>query len=202
MELLRRLWPKVKMFGPLAAIVAVVVIVFVTDLAMDGGEGSEPENDAALGPGVAAASPLPPTETAPTVAPTTSAALTPTAAPTAVSNTVASMRDETRKADLAAIKAALAKYHDEEDEYPDTGGNIATACIFPDLDPLCDLDLDPLPSDPRGDPSKNGYWYKSDGKTYVVMAEVELPQNATPTVCPDNVNASLDRENLYCVTDK
>jgi hypothetical protein len=59
-----------------------------------------------------------------------------------------------------------------------------------------------LPSDPRGDPSKNGYWYASDGRTYTVIAEVELPQNASPTVCPANVSKSLGREYLYCVTDK
>jgi hypothetical protein len=109
------------------------------------------------------------------------------------------MRDERRKSDLEAVRAALEKYYDKKKEYPSTGGNAQTMCTYPDLDALCKLTdfLDPVPADPRGDSATNGYWYISDGKSFTLIAEMEIKANVSPQGCPQvPVKTKTD---LYCV---
>ena len=81
-------------------------------------------------------------------------------------------RDNVRVQDLGAIQQALAEYRQDHDGYPDTGGSIQSLCAFKEFDEGCKLDsvLDPLPVDPLGDPAINGYWYGSDGTTYILYA--------------------------------
>ena len=182
---------------PIVVIVAVLAAVITTDLATGGAHEPKPENQAALGPGAAAATsrpktPLPPTSTR-----------TPTAAPTTVSGPVVEARDKTRKDDLEQMAAALKKYYDKKKEYPSTGGNLQTVCTYKDDDAGCKLEdfIDPIPTDPLGDPGANGYWYASDGKSYTLIAAMELPANAmSPESCPEAAPKHTKKANLYCLT--
>ena len=127
---------------------------------------------------------------------------TPTPGPTAVPGVVAQQRDQQRLEDLAKIKAALEQYRNDKGEYPSTGGNIQTACTYKDIDALCELGdlLDPIPTDPMGDPVDNGYWYISDGKTFTIIAGMDSPANALPAKCAEGVAQHTKKSNLYCLT--
>jgi len=195
----RKTWLTVRVIAPIMAIAAVVVAIVVTDSVMGGADEPEPENLAPLGPGAAAATPIPPTAAAGMPAPT----VAPTQTPTPITGPVAEMRDARRMEDLGLLKAALAEYYEEEDEYPSTGGNIQTVCNYPEIDALCEIEdlIDPIPTDPSGDPGKNGYWYTSDGKTFTLIAGMELEANATPGRCPELAARHTDKDNLYCLRD-
>jgi hypothetical protein len=109
--------------------------------------------------------------------------------------------DQQRRDDLEAIAEALQEYNDRFGVYPTTGGNLQTACVFPDLDALCQVAARVGPErlkDPRGDAVAYGYWYSSDGATYRLYATLES------AVSPDEVcrtnDASLRlKPNLYCI---
>lgn len=134
----------------------------------------------------------------PTQPPAATAAPGPTATPAPPG--VRDERDRTRQDDLATIQQALADYRDENGEYPDTGGNVQSLCVFEDTDAGCALleVLDPIPRDPLGEPaSENGYWYASDGRSYTVYAQRE--SEALPA-CPDHPPHLQDFESLLCVT--
>ena len=190
----RNLWLTARVALAIVPIIAVVTAIVATDLATGGADESKSENQAGLGPGVAAATPRPKT---PLPLPDTPA---PTAGPTAVPGAVATIRDTTRKTDLANVQAALEQYYAKKKEYPSTGGNAQTLCNYQDIDALCKIEdfLDPIPADPRGDQATNGYWYVSDGKTYTLIAEMEIAGNVTPQGCP-KVPVST-KTNLYCVS--
>lgn len=87
----------------------------------------------------------------------------------------ADVRDQARQRDLTAIQQALAQYRLDHNRYPDTKGNIQTLCVFKEFDLGCKLEalLKPLPIDPLGEPTTNGYWYVSDGTTYTLYAQRE-----------------------------
>ena len=195
-RLTRRDWLRIAT-APIITIVAVVAAIIATDLATGGAHEPKSENQAALGPG-AAAGILRPTPHPPPHKPT------PTAGPTALPSPAADALDQTRKDDLESIRAALEKYYDKKKEYPSTGGGIQSMCIYVELDAGCKLKdfIDPIPSDPRGDPAVNGYWYISDGKSYTLIAVVGLPANATPQSCPDIAarHTGKPNTNLYCLS--
>jgi len=194
------------MIAAIAAIAAVVIAIVITDLSTGGADEPNPEDQVAV-PSGAAATPLPrtpvPRTVLPTVPLTTSPTPAATAASTAVPGEIAEARDNTRKDDLQQMAAALEKYYDKKKEYPTTGGNLQTACIYQEIDAGCKMKdfIDPIPSDPRGDAGANGYWYNSDGKSYTLIADMELPANATPQDCPDEAVKNLKdaKTNLYCV---
>jgi hypothetical protein len=194
-RLTRKDWLRIAT-APIITIVAVVAAIIATDLATGGAHEPKSENQAALGPGAAAGillpkTPLPPPNTR-----------TPTAAPTVVSGPVVEARDKTRKDDIERMAAALQKYYDKKKEYPSTGGNLQTLCTYVDIDAGCKVKdfIDPIPSDPRGDPAMNGYWYTSDGKSYTLIAAMELPANATPPgSCPEAAAKHTKKPNLYCL---
>ena len=48
-------------------------------------------------------------------------------------------RDAQRQQDLLRLAAAVTAYHDEENAYPKTGGNIQTLCVYQELDAGCAL---------------------------------------------------------------
>ena len=107
-------------------------------------------------------------------------------------------RDVRRQQDLVAIQQALEQYRQENDEYPNTNGNIQSLCVFADSDAGCDLleVLDPLPQDPLGDPANNGYFYSSTGDAYVLYATREgdqLPE------CGEHPAHLGKIDSLYCV---
>jgi len=194
-RLTRKAWLRIAT-PPIITIVAVVAAIIATDLATGGAHEPKSENQAALGPAVAALTPRPRTPLPP---PNTR---TPTPAPTVVSGPVVEARDQTRKDDLQRMAAALEKYYDKKKEYPATGGNLQTACTYKEIDAYCKLKdfIDPIPADPLGDPGANGYWYASDGKSYTLIAAMELPANAMPKNCPEAAAKHTKKTNLYCLS--
>jgi hypothetical protein len=107
-------------------------------------------------------------------------------------------RDAQRVLDLAAVEQALADFREENGDYPDTEGSIQSLCVFTDFDKGCDLQdvLDPLPQDPLGDPAANGYWYASDGDSFVVYAQRET--DSVPE-CDEHPDHLQDFDSLLCV---
>ena len=112
-----------------------------------------------------------------TLGPTFTPGPSPTVGPTVPTQSPTPMpggrdRDAVRVGDMQSLQAALSQYFDDEDEFPNNGGAIQTLCVFTEFDAGCDLleVLNQIPSDPLGDPSVNGYWYQSDGRTYTLYA--------------------------------
>lgn len=112
-----------------------------------------------------------------TVGPTFTPGPSPTESPaqataTVVASVGGSDRDQVRQQDLAEIQQALEAYRADKGEYPNTHNNIQTLCVYEGDDIGCALKdfLDPLPQEPLGDPSLNGYFYQSDGERYVLYA--------------------------------
>jgi hypothetical protein len=198
-RLTRKAWLRIAT-APIIIIVAVVAAIIATDLATGGAHEPKLENMAPPLPS-GAASPLPRTP-APTTARTPASTRTPTAAPTTISGPIAAARDKTRKDDIERIAAALEKYYDKKKEYPSTGGNLQTVCVYKDDDAGCKLEdfIDPIPTDPLGDSTANGYWYASDGKAYTLIAAMELPANAMPQNCPEAAAKHTKKTNLYCLS--
>ena len=107
-------------------------------------------------------------------------------------------RDNIRVQNLDALQQALAEYTLDHSGYPNTNGGIQSLCAFKEFDEGCKLEsvLDPLPVDPLGDPAVNGYWYASDGATYILYAVREgdlVPQ------CPERPDHLKKFESLMCV---
>lgn len=125
---------------------------------------------------------------------------TPTPGP--VSAAVARARDQMRVSDLYRIGVALDQYRKDKGEFPSTDGNIQSGCNYADLDVLCKIKdyLDPIPSDPTGDPVDNGYWYVSDGKTFTLIAGVDSPADGTPAMCEQRFYDHTRKTDLYCLT--
>ncbi len=107
-------------------------------------------------------------------------------------------RDVARRQDLETIARALEQYRDENGSYPDTGGGIQTLCAYQELDVGCALEevLAPLPGDPLGDPTLNGYWYASDGSHYTLYA---LRESDQLEACPEQPEHLREFESLLCV---
>jgi hypothetical protein len=191
-------WRKLLPYTPIAAIIVVIAAALGMDLAF-GGPGTPKFNNTAPPPeairATIAAAPVSPTPYVPL------AAATPTAGPTAIPGFLAQLHDQTRLDDLAKIVAALEHYKKDKGEYPSTGGNIQTLCTYPDIDAGCKLKglLDPIPSDPAGESVINGYWYSSDGKTYVLIAGMETAANATPGQCEQRFVDHTRKPYLYCL---
>ena len=104
------------------------------------------------------------------------------------------IRDEQRRRDLSAVSAALNTYRMRHGVYPATGA-VHSLCYFP-ADAGCKLQevLFPLPRDPQA----RGYWYQSDGSSYVLFAALEGPPVASdcPRPMPYIIGAS---NSIYCV---
>jgi 4-amino-4-deoxy-L-arabinose transferase-like glycosyltransferase len=82
------------------------------------------------------------------------------------------VRDGRRVQDMAALNGALAKYFDKHGMFPDNGAGIQTLCSYKGDDVGCKLEefLVPLPQDPSGDSTTNGYFYESNGSSYTIYA--------------------------------
>ncbi len=106
-------------------------------------------------------------------------------------------RDFLRLGDLAVFGQALEAYEKENGRYPDTGGNIQTLCAFREVDAGCDLEelLSPLPEDPLGDASGNGYWYASDGSWFAVYAQRESQRFDACEEHPDHLQ---EFDSVFC----
>ena len=109
--------------------------------------------------------------------------------------------DADRRRELQAISDALAEYHRVHGSYPSTANNVQTACNYP-IDKLCQL----MPAlgkdgflDPRGSPDRFGYWYKSDGSSFILFASMESEVGADNS-CPDERHLRDERvQNVFCL---
>jgi hypothetical protein len=181
----------------LAALAVVVVAIVATDLATGGHTEAPPPLGTAYPTREAMAGPRPTRTPRPPTA--TPHPLTPTVTPTPQPG--GGQRDLQRAQDLERIRAALEEYYDKEGSYPSTGGNMQTLCAYKDLDIGCKLTevLEPLPAaDPLGDPLVNGYWYASDGESFVVYSIQETaPAPNVPRCEKPEALKGFDR--VYCV---
>ncbi len=108
-------------------------------------------------------------------------------------------RDARRLSDLEAIAKALQAYKDKKKTYPETGNRVQSACVFQNLDKLCeiksDVGLEKL-QDQRGG-NTYGYWYSSDGKTFTIYASMEAA-SAGGDRCPADASV-IKAPNLFCL---
>ena len=192
-------WRKMLPYAPIAVFVAVIIAALWMDIAFGGPDNPKVDNSAAPPEVVRATIDALPVTATPYVPPPTA---TWTPGPTPLPEYYAALRDTTRMDDLAKIAEALEEYREEKGEYPSSGGNTQTLCVYQDIDAGCKIRdfLDPIPPDPAGDPGANGYWYRSDGKSYTVAAAMDTPANATPFICDPEMPKIVRRTTLYCVT--
>lgn len=136
-------------------------------------------------PKVEGAVPPEPTPGGPTVVPTPSAG--------------AEERDRQRVDDLGRLELALENYRDEHGSYPDSGDSIQTLCNYREFDAGCKLSdyLDPLPLDPLGEPTKNGYFYASNGATYAMYG---LRESEAVPECPSIPDHLRPLGSVICLT--
>ncbi len=115
----------------------------------------------------------------------------------------AAERDEQRRNDLEAISQALEQYYDDKGSYPDTGGQVQTLCAYLEIDAGCSIRdyLDPIPTDPAGEPLVDGYWYASDGARFSIFALQEVTIDPTATDCPFYSKTALGAKQIgLCVS--
>jgi hypothetical protein len=191
-------WRKMLPYAPIAAFIVVVAAALGMDLAFSGPDNPTIANSAPPPEVVRATIDALPVTATPYVPPPTA---TVTAGPTALPEYFGMLSDRTRMDDLAKIAGALEQYRQQKGEYPSTGGNTQTVCIYQDIDAGCKLRdlLDPIPGDPAGDPGANGYWYRSDGKSYMLAAAMAVATNATPLICDPEMAKLIKHTTLYCV---
>ena len=194
----REEWRKWLPYAPIASVILVIVIALALDLALGGPTSAKPQNQAQPPDVLRAtmeAAPVSPTPYVP------SATETPTPGPTSIPEVVARVHDQTRISDLYKIGVALDQYRSDKGEFPSTDNNIQSGCAYVDLDALCKIKdyLDPIPSDPNGDPVTNGYWYVSDGKTFALIAGVDSPTDGTPAMCEQRFYDHTKKTDLYCL---
>lgn len=192
-------WRKYLPYAPVAVFVIVVLAALSMDLAFSGPDNPKVQNSAPPPESVRATIEALPVTVTP-YAPPPTATVTP--GPTALPEYLAMLRDRTRMDDLAKIATALKQYHDAKGEYPSTGNNTQTLCVYKDIDAGCKLAdyLGTIPVDPLGEPNSHGYWYRSDGKTYSLAAAVDVPTNATPLDCNQDLAKATGHSYLYCLT--
>ncbi len=110
-------------------------------------------------------------------------------------------RDQQRRKALMLITAALVDYQNETGSFPDTGGSVQTACAYLDLDKLCvlrdEVGIETL-VDPRGDVHQYGYWYQSNGKSFVLYASFENPVLPNEACTADDPELAR-KPHLVCV---
>ena len=108
-------------------------------------------------------------------------------------------RDATRATDLAGIQAVLEQFAERNGFYPSTRNDLQSLCGYRTLDVGCSLEsFGYIPPDPLGDPIRNGYWYRSDGQSYTLIAlrETELD---SPSTCPEDLFGGDDQQMRTCV---
>jgi fumarate reductase subunit C len=184
----RQQWRKWLPFTPVAAVILVILIALAFYLAHGDPTNAKPQNQAQ------------PTERFRSTV--EAAHVSPTLGPTAMPDLVARARDQTRASDLYKIGVALVQYRTDKGEFPSTDGDIQSGCGYVGLEALCKIKgyLDPIPSDPNGDPITDGYWYVCDGKTFTLIAAVDSPADGTPAMCQQRFYDHTSKTDLYCLT--
>jgi hypothetical protein len=111
----------------------------------------------------------------------------------------AKARDTERLTELQAIVVALQTYYEDRGSYPSTSNQLQTACVYQNSDKLCAIrnavGAGGL-ADPRG-ANDFGYWYMSDGETYVLFASLEgSVEDSDP--CP-TIASVIKQPNVFCL---
>ena len=182
-------WGTVLPVGLLAAALALIAYFDVTA----GGDAKPPPLLGAIG------TPVRGTFTPPTPTPI-GARPTPRPRPTiGGAPGTAEERDQQRRQDLLRLLGAFDEILRDEGEFPTTGGNIQTLCVYKDLDVGCAVGeiLGDVPEDPLGTSPDFGYWYQSDGEQMTLYAalEEEIPDEER---CPSDYSEFQDKV-LICL---
>jgi hypothetical protein len=185
--------------GPVALIAAIIVVV----LAFDATTGGAAKPGPLLGD---IGTPVRGTYVRPTVTPTGTAARTPQPKATfgGVAKGNAAERDARRRIDLLTLADAANKQKAKDGAYPVTSkdGNVQTLCAFSSIDAGCKFQETlggKFPTDPFGEPVKNGYWYASDGQTAKFYAALE-GNIGEELKCATNSEELKKKLNLICIT--
>ena len=113
----------------------------------------------------------------------------------------ASERDQARRQHLEKVRQALGEYAEQEGAYPDTGGEVQTLCLH-GADAGCAvrffLPASRLPNDPLGSSADHGYWYLSDGTSFVLIARQE-EMTGEGGRCPQPEGRFPGGDSRYCV---
>ncbi len=109
-------------------------------------------------------------------------------------------RDVLRVQDLVTVQSALEQVRDDTGSYPNTEDTIQTLCVFTEFDRGCDLldVLEEIPIDPLGEASINGYWYVSDGNSYILYSQRE---GGSFPECLDHPEFLQDVPSLLCFSE-
>jgi hypothetical protein len=108
----------------------------------------------------------------------------------------APQRDAQRRQDLEHVRIALVAHYQEHGAFPNTNNNVQTLCQGGD-EAGCKLNefLRPVPADPRGGIVNQGYWYKSNGESFTVYAQLEVGARE----CDDVPSALTYNDKMVCI---
>lgn len=116
----------------------------------------------------------------------------PTVVPTATLAQV--LLDSRRGLDLEKNRVALEKYRAKFGSYPSSGGLFTHFCSLA-YEPGCQLLF--VTKDISAEDGEFPYWYRSDGKTYTMFAEVGVP--VMNSHCPKELPPLLVDVPVLCV---
>ena len=125
----------------------------------------------------------------------------PTPTPTMTPDLNTPERDQRRIANLERVRDALGKYYQDNHDFPSTGINTQTLCAYEQLDAGCKLTayLGELPSDLSPPNYTYPYRYTSDGQSYTVWVQLELPSPQPD--CPSFAQSGLSSaDHVYCLS--
>ena len=123
------------------------------------------------------------------------------ASPSPAAGSAARDRDLLRAADAYQIARASFQYYNEHGSYP-AGSGVQPLCVDRSADAGCGFEsyLGQIPFDPRGDPAANGYWYQSNGTSYMLFMSMERGEGLDEAACPaPRPNELAGVAHLFCV---
>jgi hypothetical protein len=139
-------------------------------------------------------------ETPPPATPTPGPGETPQPVVTPTPSGSASERDAERRQALEELRVAAEQYADEHGFYPTTDSQSQTLCVYETLDSGCHLKefLPDLPQEPLGNSPSDGFWYWSDGASFVITALRETGDEQ-PGQCPEKAGRPAGDRMQQCV---
>jgi hypothetical protein len=186
---------KLSIVAPVALIGAVILAAVWLDVTT-GGEAEPLPLLGAIGTPVRGTF-VPPTATPPGFAPTPRPRPTPAGA-----TGTPEERDAKRRRDVLIILDGLAQLRRRDGEYPSTGGNLQSFCVYREIDAGCkvkDVTGADAPQDPLGNAPEHGYKYASDGRTATIYVAFEGDIPAEQRCDKDNVGFE-DNQSVICPT--
>ena len=110
-------------------------------------------------------------------------------------------RDLIRAGDLERVREALELCSETTGRYPNTGGQLLalSEVVRSGSDCLLQNLLPDIPRDPLGDPVRDGYWYRSDGTEFLLVALLEVSPGERRG-CPEDLGQAEDFLGRVCAT--